>query len=85
VGPTASLKTVALRKVLTPNENQTKVVYVRLRVLRASMKMRAFWVIALCSFYVDRRFRGAYCLHQSKEKAKQSRYTPWRRLGGEEV
>jgi hypothetical protein len=25
--------------------------------------MKAFWDIALCSFGVDRRFRGAYCLH----------------------
>jgi hypothetical protein len=28
------------------------------------MKVRAFWDIALCSLVgVDRRFRGAYCLH----------------------
>jgi hypothetical protein len=29
------------------------------------MKMAAFWVTALCSLVeVDRRFRGAYCLHR---------------------
>jgi hypothetical protein len=27
------------------------------------MKMTAFWDIASCSLEVDRRFRGAYCLH----------------------
>jgi uncharacterized membrane protein (DUF106 family) len=38
---------------------------VRFQVLTAaSMKMIAFWHIALCSLVViDRRFRGAYCLH----------------------
>jgi hypothetical protein len=25
--------------------------------------MRAFWDVAPCSFEVDRRFKGAYCLH----------------------
>jgi hypothetical protein len=30
----------------------------------ASIKIIAFWDIALCSLVeVDRRFRGAYCLH----------------------
>jgi hypothetical protein len=29
------------------------------------MKIRAFWDIAQCSLVVvDRRFRGAYCLHE---------------------
>jgi hypothetical protein len=33
-----------------------------------SMKMRAFWDIALCSLGVDLCFRGAYCLyHQGDE------------------
>jgi hypothetical protein len=38
---------------------------VRVHVLtEAIMKMMAFWDIALCGlFEVNRRFRGAYCLH----------------------
>jgi hypothetical protein len=37
---------------------------VRFQVLTAaSMKIRAFSDVALCSLGVDRRFRGAYCLH----------------------
>jgi hypothetical protein len=41
------------------------VFFVRFRALVATnMKMTAFWDVALCSFVdVDRRFRGAYCLH----------------------
>jgi hypothetical protein len=36
----------------------------RFEVLTASMKMTAFWDIVPCSLVeVDRRFRGAYCLH----------------------
>jgi hypothetical protein len=37
----------------------------RFKVLTAaSMKMTAFWDIAPCSLIeVDRRFRGAYCVH----------------------
>jgi hypothetical protein len=39
--------------------------YVRFLVLTAaSMKFRLFWDVAPCSHVeVDRRFRGAYCLH----------------------
>jgi hypothetical protein len=30
----------------------------------ASMMFRAvFWVVLLCKMIVDRRYRGAYCLH----------------------
>jgi hypothetical protein len=38
---------------------------VRFQVLMAvSMKFRVFWDVAPCSQVdVDRRFRGAYCLH----------------------
>jgi hypothetical protein len=37
---------------------------VRFQVLTvAIIKIRAFWEIAPCSLGVDRRFRGAYCLH----------------------
>jgi hypothetical protein len=38
---------------------------VRFQVLTAaSMMLRAvFWVILPCEMIVDRRFRGAYCLH----------------------
>jgi hypothetical protein len=38
---------------------------VRFQVLiAASIKMRAFWDIVVCSLVgIDRRFRGAYCLH----------------------
>jgi hypothetical protein len=38
---------------------------VRVHVLtEAIMKMMAFWGIALCGLVeVNRRFRGAYCLH----------------------
>jgi hypothetical protein len=37
----------------------------RFQVLTAaSMKFRVFWDVAPCSHVeVDRRFRGAYCLH----------------------
>jgi hypothetical protein len=32
--------------------------------MAASMKYRVFWVVATCNYVeVDRRFRGAYCLH----------------------
>jgi hypothetical protein len=42
----------------------TKFYYVRFQVLTvASMKTRAFLDIAPCSFGVDWRFRGVYCLH----------------------
>jgi hypothetical protein len=42
---------------------------VRFQVLTAaSMKIRAFWDVAPCSLVgVDRRFRGAYCLHHQGE------------------
>jgi hypothetical protein len=49
------------------NEIQTYLIeLVRFQVLTAaSMKMTAFWNTAPCSLVeVDRRFRGAYCLHQ---------------------
>jgi hypothetical protein len=38
---------------------------VRFQVLTAaSMKMTVFWDVAQCSVVeIDRRFRGAYCLH----------------------
>jgi hypothetical protein len=38
----------------------------RFQVLTAaSMKFRLFWDVAQCSHVeVNRRFRGAYCLHQ---------------------
>jgi hypothetical protein len=38
---------------------------VRFQVLTAaSMKLRVFWDVVPCSQVdVDRRFRGAYCLH----------------------
>jgi hypothetical protein len=37
---------------------------VRFQVLTAlSMKIIAFWDIAPCNLGVDRRLRGAYCLH----------------------
>jgi hypothetical protein len=40
-------------------------VFNHLQVLTAaSMKFRVFWDVAPCSHVeVDRRFRGAYCLH----------------------
>jgi hypothetical protein len=34
----------------------------------ASMKIRAFWDVALCSLGVDRRFRGVYCLHHQDDE-----------------
>jgi hypothetical protein len=41
----------------------------RFQVLTAaSMKYRVFWDVAACShFEVDRRFRGAYCLHHQDD------------------
>jgi len=46
-------------------------VYVRFQVLTAaSMMFRVvFWDVLSCKMIVDRRFRGAYCLH----------YQGWRR------
>jgi hypothetical protein len=36
--------------------------------MAASMKVRAFWDIWLCSLVrVDRRFRGAYCLYHQDD------------------
>jgi hypothetical protein len=45
--------------------------YVRFQVLTTeSMKLRAFWDIAPCSLVgVDRRFRGAYCLHHQGDES----------------
>jgi hypothetical protein len=45
--------------------------YVRFQVLTAaSMKIRAFWDMAPCSLVaVDRRFRGAYCLHHQGDES----------------
>jgi hypothetical protein len=46
------------------------------------MKIRTFWDVAPCSFFgVDRRFRGAYCLHNQDDLMIQyaflrSRSTP---------
>jgi hypothetical protein len=34
------------------------------------MKTRAFWDIVPCSVGVDRRFRGAYCLHHQGDDIK---------------
>jgi hypothetical protein len=41
----------------------------------ASMKMRVFLYVALCSLVeIHRRFRGAYCLHhQGDEKATREK------------
>jgi len=42
------------------------------------MKIRAFWDVAPCSLGVDRRFRGAYCLHhQGVDRWRQ--YAPLKR------
>jgi hypothetical protein len=52
-------------KVLNMNRNR-EFCSVWLALVEANMvtvKIRAFWDIALCSLGVDRRFRGAYCLH----------------------
>jgi hypothetical protein len=42
----------------------------RLQVLTAAiMKIRAFWDVAPCSLVgVERRFRGAYCLHHQGDE-----------------
>jgi hypothetical protein len=44
--------------------------FVRFQVLTAaSTKMTVFWDVALCSLAEnDRRFRGAYCLHQQGDE-----------------
>jgi hypothetical protein len=52
-------------KVLNMNRNR-EFCSVWLALVEANMvtvKIRAFWDIVLCSLGVDRRFRGAYCLH----------------------
>jgi hypothetical protein len=44
--------------------------HVRFQVLAAgSMKITALWDVASCSFGVDRRFRGAYCLHHQGDES----------------
>jgi hypothetical protein len=41
----------------------------RFQVLTATnMEIRAFWDISPCSLGVDRRFRGAYCLHRQGDE-----------------
>jgi hypothetical protein len=36
-----------------------------MRLLSLSMDMAVFWDVATCSLVeIDRRFKGAYCLHQ---------------------
>jgi hypothetical protein len=47
---------------------QPDICFVRFQVLTAaSMKFRVFWDVATCSHVeVDRRFRGAYCLHHHR-------------------
>jgi hypothetical protein len=58
---------------------------VRFHVLTvASVKMTAFWDIAPCSLVdVDRRFRGAYCLHHQSNPHRplKRRSTPTRLHG----
>jgi hypothetical protein len=56
------------------SESMTNLFYVRFQVFTAlSMKMRAFWDIALCSLVgIDWCFRGAYCLHH-----QGSGSSPW--------
>jgi hypothetical protein len=45
--------------------SQTYSTYARLQVLMAAcIKFKVFWDVAPCSLGVERRFRGAYCLHQ---------------------
>jgi hypothetical protein len=43
-------------------------IYMKFQVLtEASMKITVFWDIAPCNLViVDRRFRGAYCLHHHR-------------------
>jgi hypothetical protein len=39
---------------------------------KSSLNIRAFWNIASCNLVkVDRRFRGAYCLHHQGETARR--------------
>jgi hypothetical protein len=51
--------------VLKVDKDMNKRTDVRFQVLTAAgMKITAFWDIAHCNLVVvDRRFRGAYCLH----------------------
>jgi hypothetical protein len=43
------------------------------------MKMTVYWDVAPCSLLdIDRRFRGAYCLHQQSDKP-EDRYFHTRR------
>jgi hypothetical protein len=36
--------------------------------VKLSIKITAFWDVALCSLRVDQRFRGAYCLHHQGDE-----------------
>jgi hypothetical protein len=60
------------------NEQEEFDRFVRFQVfVAASMKVTFFWDIAPCSLVeVDRRFRGAYCLHKQREKRLLIRVPP---------
>jgi hypothetical protein len=52
----------------------TNIAKVLIQVLTTtSMKMVIFWDVAACSLVdIDRRFRGAYCLHHRPEDRRQA-------------
>jgi hypothetical protein len=90
-------RTAALFQIYTPHSPLYKpaISHSDLNIpTAASVNITAFWYIVPCSLGVDRRFRGttAFIIRAMNDefteqyiKVKQSRYTPWRRLGGEEV
>jgi hypothetical protein len=58
---------VCVKNNSVPSVKDNKIRIVRFKVLTAaSMMFRVvFWVVLPCKIIVDRRFRGAYCLHHS--------------------
>jgi hypothetical protein len=56
--------TVRIRRYERNSRMETNVEAKSWALTSAYLKMRAFWDIAPCNLVgVDRRFRGAYCLH----------------------
>jgi hypothetical protein len=54
--------------------------FMRFQVLTAASMIRAvFWVILPCKMIVDRRFRGAYCLHHHHHPWWWRQYAPLKR------
>jgi len=62
----ATMESVTISKT-SPNFTRTYDATIKKTVI---ITFRAvFWVVLPCKYIVDRRFRGAYCLHHQKRRA----------------